>query len=87
MSDTRTNKVLEAARLADAAESGARGVKITRYSRAAKSLIARLEALEAAEREPRRPFCAEERRIAGWPTQPHLSDCPLAPLVKEADDE
>ena len=46
-----------------------------------------LNVAEAAEREPRCPFCAEERHIAGWPTQPHLSDCPLAPLVKEATDE
>mgnify|MGYP001060963192 CR=1 FL=1 len=52
-----------------------------------EAIRALLEAVEAAEREPRCPFCAEERHIAGWPTQPHLSDCPLAPLVKEATDE
>jgi hypothetical protein len=51
------------------------------------TIRALLEAVEAAEREPRCPFCAEERHISGWPTQPHLSDCPLAPLVKEATDE
>ncbi len=33
------------------------------------------------------PFCLEEIRIPGWPVQPHLKWCPLAPLVKEADDE
>ena len=51
------------------------------------TIAALVAVAEAAEREPRCPFCAEERHIAGWPTQPHLPDCPLAPLVKEADDE
>ena len=51
------------------------------------TIRALLDVVEAAEHEPRCPFCAEERHIAGWPTQPHLSDCPLAPLVKEADHD
>lgn len=46
-----------------------------------------VEVVEAAEREPYCPFCGEQRHMAGWPTQPHLRDCPLFPLVKEADDE
>jgi hypothetical protein len=51
------------------------------------TIRALLDAAEAAEHEPRCPFCAEERHMAGSPTQPHLSDCPLAPLVKEADHD
>ena len=49
------------------------------------TIRALLEAVEAAEREPRCPFCAEERHISGWPTQPHLSDCPLAPLFPDGE--
>jgi len=51
------------------------------------TIRALLDVAEAAEHEPRCPFCAEERHMAGWPTQPHLSDCPLAPLVKEVDHD
>ena len=51
------------------------------------TIRALLDVAEAAEREPRCPFCAEERHMAGWPTQPHLADCPLAPLVKEVDHD
>lgn len=49
------------------------------------TIRALLDVAEAAEHEPRCPFCAEERHIAGWPTQPHLADCPLAPLFPDGE--
>jgi len=50
-------------------------------------LRALVAAAETTEGMDTCPCCLEERYIPGWPVQSHLKWCPLAPLVKEADDE
>lgn len=51
------------------------------------TIRALLDVAEAAEHEPRCPFCSVFRNMRGVERKPHLADCPLAPLVKEADHE
>lgn len=51
------------------------------------TIRALLDVAEAAEREPRCPFCSVFRNIRGVERKPHLADCPLASLVKEADHD
>jgi hypothetical protein len=51
------------------------------------TIAALVAVAEAAEREPRCPFCAAARNAPGVDCEPHLPDCPLAPLVKEADHD
>lgn len=53
------------------------------------TIRALLNVAEAAERESDCPLCGAETHTAGRRAvpEPHMLDCPLAPLVKEADHE